>query len=157
MPTKKLSVVLLNEAALPAPDQADFERWLTAVSTHQPCSGELCIKIIDADESQTLNRTYRHRDKATNVLSFHPDLPDFIDDSLLGDLAMCQPVVQTEALQQGKAVQDHWAHLTVHGVLHLLGHDHASDAQAAVMEALEVRILDTLGIDDPYRADENNA
>ncbi len=100
-----------------------------------------------------LNRRYRHRDYATNVLSFPVELPAGIATPLIGDLVICAPVVAREAAAQGKPARAHWAHLSVHGVLHLLGHDHIVEADATRMEALERRILATLGIADPYRSD----
>ncbi len=111
---------------------------------------ELAIRIVDADEGRALNRDYRGKDYATNVLSFPAELPPGVQLPLLGDLAICAPVVQREALEQGKREKDHWAHLTVHGVLHLLGYDHLADDEAETMEALERRILAGLSIANPY-------
>jgi probable rRNA maturation factor len=111
---------------------------------------EVAIRIVGADEGQALNRDYRGKDYATNVLSFPAELPPGVDLPLIGDLAICAPVVAREATEQGKKPRDHWAHLTVHGTLHLLGYDHIEDAEAEAMEALETRILAGLGIGDPY-------
>jgi probable rRNA maturation factor len=111
---------------------------------------EVAIRIVGADEGQALNRDYRGKDYATNVLSFPAELPPGVDLPLIGDLAICAPVVAREAAEQGKKPRDHWAHLTVHGTLHLLGYDHIEDAEAEAMEALETRILAGLGIGDPY-------
>ncbi|MEE4244633.1 MAG: rRNA maturation RNase YbeY, partial [Kangiellaceae bacterium] len=96
------------------------------------------------------NSQYRQKDKPTNVLSFAADIPNYIESDLLGDLAICAVVVEQEALVQNKKLSDHWAHLTVHGCLHLLGYDHIEDSDAEKMEALEVTALRKLGIDDPY-------
>lgn len=111
--------------------------------------GALCLRLVDAEESRALNHRFRGRDKATNVLSFPapsplPDLPQ------LGDIVLCAPVIAREACEQGKMARAHWAHMVVHGVLHLRGHDHQDDAEAATMEALERRILAKLGFADPY-------
>ena len=109
---------------------------------------------MEAEESQALNREYRGKDKPTNVLSFPSELPEEVLDSLprepLGDIIICVPVVFAEAAEQGKAARDHWAHLTVHGVLHLLGFDHIEDDEAEEMEGLEIRVLAGLGIANPY-------
>jgi probable rRNA maturation factor len=113
---------------------------------------EVSIRIVDAEEGQALNRQYRGRDYATNVLSFEADLPPGVNLPLIGDLVICAPVVAREAAEQGKKANDHWAHLTIHGTLHLLGYDHIEDGEAEEMEALETRILKGLGIADPYLA-----
>ncbi|GAB2540227.1 rRNA maturation RNase YbeY [Rhodanobacter koreensis] len=135
---------------LPAP--ASFRRWVEAAlrGARRRKPAELAIRIVDADEGRTLNRDYRGKDYATNVLSFPAELPPGVALPLLGDLAICAPVVLREAAEQGKAARDHWAHLTIHGVLHLLGYDHMEDTEAEAMEALETRILADLGIADPY-------
>ena len=112
----------------------------------------LCIRLCDLSESQMLNRTYRGKDKPTNVLSFPALLDEQVvqDEMLLGDLAICWPVLVDEAAEQGKQLLHHLAHLLIHGVLHLLDYDHGVDAQARVMEALEVHILAELGVENPY-------
>lgn len=134
------------------PAAVSFRRWVAAALAgaghHQPA--ELSIRIVDGDEGRALNKQYRDKDYATNVLSFAAELPAGIDLPLLGDLAICAPVVRREAARQGKRPHDHWAHMTVHGVLHLLGFDHIIDAEAERMEALERRILAGLDISDPY-------
>lgn len=132
------------------PDDGDFERWSVAALRDME-EAELAVRIVGREESRRLNGRYRNKDSATNVLSFPADLPDEIDLPLLGDLVICAPVVADEAAEQGKPAMDHWAHLVVHGVLHLLGHDHQEDAEAEKMEALETSILASLGIPDPYR------
>ncbi len=136
---------------VPAP--ASFRRWVAAAlrGAGRRKAAELSIRLVDAGEGRTLNRDYRGKDYATNVLSFPAELPPGVNLPLIGDLAICAPVVAREAAEQGKAVREHYAHLTVHGVLHLLGHDHLEDAEAERMEALEIRILAGLGIADPYR------
>lgn len=112
---------------------------------------EVNIRIVSAKESQSLNAQYRGKDKATNVLSFESDLPDFIPSGFLGDLVICAELVQTEAEEQQKLTANHWAHLCVHGTLHLLGYDHVLESDAQKMESIEVEILDKLSIDDPYQ------
>jgi probable rRNA maturation factor len=113
---------------------------------------EVAIRIVDADEGRALNLQYRGRDYATNVLSFPADLPPGLNLPLIGDLVICAPVVAREAAEQGKKPADHWAHLTIHGTLHLLGYDHIEEAEAEAMEGLETRVLAGLGIADPYLA-----
>jgi probable rRNA maturation factor len=108
---------------------------------------------VDVAEMSTLNRDYRNKTGPTNVLSFRSDLPPGLDLPLLGDIVICAPVVATEAAQQGKPRQAHWAHLTVHGTLHLLGYDHLEDLEAEEMEALETRILASLNYPCPYEGD----
>ena len=113
-------------------------------------SAELSIRLVDSTEGRELNRQYRSKDYATNVLSFPVELPPGIKLPLLGDLVICAPVVAREAAEQDKKRRDHYAHLTVHGVLHLLGQDHEIETDAERMEAIERRILAGLGIADPY-------
>ena len=116
---------------------------------------EVSVRIVDADEIQGLNRQYRDKDKATNVLSFPAGplagMPDAAP-SLLGDIVVCASVVAREAVEQNKSADAHWAHMLVHGTLHLLGHDHEADAEAAEMEALETQVLTGHGLPDPYGA-----
>ena len=135
------------------PAATSFRCWVAAAlagAGHRQAA-ELSIRIVDANEGRALNSRYRHKDHATNVLSFPADLPDGIELPLLGDLVICAPVVAREAVEQGKPARNHWAHLTVHGVLHLLGHDHLKPTEAERMEALETRILAGLGIPNPYQ------
>jgi len=139
----------VDAEGLPAP--ADFRRW-AAAALGDRAAAELAVRVVGRAESRRLNATYRGKDAATNVLSFSADLPPGVDLPLLGDIVICAPLVAEEAISQHKALTDHWAHLTVHGVLHLLGHDHHDDAEAAEMEALETRILTGLGLADPWRA-----
>ena len=138
-------------AGLPA--SASFRRWVAAAlhGAKRRKPAELAIRIVDADEGRALNRDYRGKDYATNVLSFEAELPPDLKLPLIGDMVICAPVVAREAAEQGKRERDHWAHLTVHGTLHLLGYDHLVEAEAVAMEALETRILARLGIADPYR------
>lgn len=133
------------------PARASFQRWAEAALRGARRHGRyaLSLRVVDAEEGRQLNHQWRGRDYATNVLSF-PAGERIEGLRLLGDIALCAPVVAREAGEQGKPVSAHFAHLTVHGILHLLGHDHETAADAAAMEALEVRILATLGLANPY-------
>jgi probable rRNA maturation factor len=133
----------------PVPDQQAFARWAgAALQGHD--SAIVTVRLVDSEESRGLNSRFRGVDRPTNVLSFPAGLPAEIGIPLLGDLVICAPLVEAEALEQGKSPTDHWAHLTVHGVLHLLGYDHEESLAAREMEAIEVRVLETLGIANPY-------
>lgn len=139
------------EIALPSLDE--MQRWIVAALTmagYQSPSAELTLRIVSQEESQTLNRDYRGKDKPTNVLSFPFEVPEHIESDLLGDLVVCAPVVAEEAVDQHKALKAHWAHMLVHGSLHLLGFDHVDDEEAEEMEALEIDIMQSLGFDNPY-------
>jgi len=135
------------------PSQADLEAWVAAVLDRHEVDddSELTVRLVDAEESRALNRDYRGRDRPTNVLSFPFECPPGVALPLLGDLVICHPVVTAEAVEQDKVLRDHYAHMVVHGTLHLLGHDHLEDDEAEAMEQLEREILAGLGIDDPYR------
>ena len=141
-----------------APEQPaakKYKKWVKAALSGHRQQAELTIRLVDEAESRQLNREYRGRDKATNVLSFPLDAPAYVDSHLLGDLVICAPLVRREAQEQGKSVEAHWAHLVVHGILHLLGMDHQADREAREMERLEVEILARLGIPDPYTENES--
>lgn len=133
---------------LPSADAV--ERWALAALRDERAEAELTVRIVDEDESRTLNRDYRGKDTPTNVLSFPFEAPPGVPTTLLGDLVICAPVVAAEAAEQGKPLTAHWAHMVVHGVLHLLGYDHIDDADAEIMEGLEVEILAGLGVPNPY-------
>jgi probable rRNA maturation factor len=137
-------------SAAPAPDDDAFRRWVGAALAGRRETAELTVRIVDEAEGRALNARWRGRDYATNVLSFPAELPPGVALPLLGDLVVCAPVVAREAAEQGKAEADHWAHLVVHGTLHLLGFDHESESDAVVMEGLERELLAGLGIGDPY-------
>lgn len=136
------------------PAAKSFRRWSAAALAGRIREADLAIRLVDEDEGRALNRHYRGKDYATNVLSFPAELPEGLPEGvhlpLLGDLVLCAPVVAREAADQGKSLNAHYAHLTVHGVLHLLGWDHEDDKDAEAMEQLERDILAGLGIDDPY-------
>lgn len=133
-----------------SPDDDSFRRWVSAALAACQQAGHVDLKIVDADEIQYLNKTYRGKDSATNVLSFPSELPPGIPSDLLGDLALCTPVIEREASEQRKVLAHHWAHLTIHGTLHLIGFDHIEDKDAEIMESLETKILASLSIPNPY-------
>jgi len=134
-----------------APGDEDFRRWCELALRQRSADSELTIRLVDEAEGRELNHTWRQKDYATNVLSFPADVPDeLLDIPLLGDLVICVPVVAREAAEQGKPLEAHWAHLVIHGCLHLLGYDHIDDAEADEMEALERQLLAELGHPDPY-------
>jgi len=130
-----------------------FQRWtdsaLTAITDQE---FELTIRLVNNEESQQLNSQFRQKDNPTNVLSFPFEVPDGIELNLLGDLVVCVPVVEQEAKEQNKKLFDHWAHMIIHGCLHLLGYDHINDIDADKMEALEIKILAQLSINNPYKS-----
>ena len=133
------------------------ERAITAA--REGAHAEVSVRIVDAGEMRALNRDYRGKDRPTNVLSFPAgDLDGLPDDEPepLGDIVVCASVVRDESAGQGKAIRDHWAHMLVHGALHLMGYDHEAEADAQAMEALETRILAAHGVDDPYGAAAKN-
>ena len=131
------------------PDAALVQQWAEKACL---CDDQVItsVQIVSQDEMRELNKTWRGKNGPTNVLSFPMQSPDEVDLKILGDLALCADVINTEARQQHKPAQAHWAHMVVHGMLHLQGYDHIDEHQADEMEALEIRILDQLGFDDPY-------
>ncbi|HKJ95915.1 MAG TPA: rRNA maturation RNase YbeY [Gammaproteobacteria bacterium] len=147
--------IQIATACAELPEDEDLDRWLRAALAGRRDEAELAVRLVDEPEGRELNATYRGRDYATNVLSFPADLPAGVDLPVLGDLVICAPVVEREAAEQGKALDAHWAHMIVHGVLHLLGYDHIEDDQAEVMETEEREILAGLGYPDPYVATGN--
>ncbi len=132
------------------PSPALIRTWVMAALNGQRDEAELTVRIVTAKEIQKLNRNYRHKDKPTNVLSFPFEKIEGINLPLLGDVVVCATVIAHEAQQQNKFHIDHWAHMVVHGVLHLLGHDHVDEAEAETMERLEIKILKGLAIGNPY-------
>lgn len=133
------------------PSEPDLSRWISVATAElsEPCS--VYLRIVDSDEIRQLNAQYRDKPGATNVLSFPLDAPIEDGSRLLGDLVICAEVVATEAVQQHKRASDHWAHLVIHGTLHLLGYDHVEEADAERMEDLERDLLRQFGISDPYQ------
>ncbi len=152
---KVLELDIQRATDAPAPSDDDLRRWCELALRQRTADSELTIRLVDEAEGLELNRTWRHKDYATNVLSFPADVPDeLLDIPLLGDIVICVPVVEREAAEQAKSLQAHWAHLVIHGCLHLLGYDHLEDEEAAEMEGLERDLLAELGHPDPYAADE---
>lgn len=140
------------------PSAEQMQHWVSAAvsaASTELDAAELTIRIVDSDEGLQLNKAYRGRDYATNVLSFPFDAPVQLPIPLLGDLVICADVVAEEAQQQHKALLDHWTHMVIHGTLHLLGYDHIQDDEAEQMEQLERDILASLNIADPYQVSTN--
>ncbi len=147
----KLSLDLQVAAKGRVPDRRLFRRWaLAALTGCRRRELTLAVRVVEARESAQLNRRYRRKSGATNVLSFHFDAPPGAKSDLLGDLVICAPVVRREAATQDKPETAHWAHMVVHGILHLRGFDHDNERDADVMERREIRILRQLGYPDPY-------
>lgn len=149
---KLLKLSVQRATRLPVPGEAKFSRWVQAAlsgAKHRRAV-EVVIRLVNEAEGRKLNHSWRGKNHATNVLSFPAVLPAGMRSPLLGDLVMCAPVVRREAAEQDKTADAHWAHLTVHGTLHLLGYDHEVEAQAQVMESLEIAVLAGLGYPDPY-------
>ena len=137
------------------PSLEDVSKWASAALDKQRQHAELVVRVVEEDESATLNQTYRNKQGPTNVLSFPFEIPEGVDMEmdLLGDLVICAPVVEQQAREQGKTVQAHWAHMVVHGTLHLQGFDHLTDEEALVMESLEKEILTGMGFQAPYETE----
>ncbi|MFZ7143390.1 rRNA maturation RNase YbeY [Avibacterium avium] len=147
-----LQIAVENSENLPTEQQ--FQQWATAAVQAENLQPEITIRVVDEAESQSLNATYRGKDYPTNVLSFPFECPEEVELPLLGDLVICRQVVEREAQEQGKPLMAHWAHMVVHGCLHLLGYDHIEDAEAEEMESLETEIMQDLGFADPYLAEK---
>ena len=137
------------------PDQQQIQQWVDAALIDFNQDTEIVVRIVDEQEISELNEQYRHKKGPTNILSFPVEVPEGIELDLLGDLVICAPVMEKEALEQHKALADHWAHIIVHGVLHLLGYDHLDEAEAELMESKEITILNTLTIKNPYIQDND--
>ena len=156
-PIIDLQIASENSEGLPTLEQ--FTYWVeTALAfeaqTEDFTETEMTIRIVDEEESQTLNREYRGKDYPTNVLSFPFEVPEGIELPLLGDLVICRQVMECEAKEQQISLASHWAHLAVHGTLHLLGYDHIEEAEAEEMEGLETKIMQKLGFEDPYLSEK---
>jgi len=159
--TANMAIIDLQNASNSnnVPNEDSFRRWVDRVleASHQLANSaeasidtELTIRVVDNDEGQQLNQQYRQKDYPTNVLSFPFEQPPELTLPLLGDLVICADVVEREAKEQEKSHEAHWAHMVIHGVLHLLGFDHMNDLDAEVMESLEIEILTQLGYPNPY-------
>ena len=147
-----LQIACEQETGLPTAQQ--IEQWATAAVQPQSDEVEMTVRIVDEAESHALNLNYRGKDRPTNVLSFPFECPDEVELPLLGDLVICRQVVEREAQEQEKPLMAHWAHMVVHGSLHLLGYDHIEDAEAEEMESLEAQIMTGLGFADPYLSEK---
>ncbi|MDN3234097.1 rRNA maturation RNase YbeY [Pseudomonas sp. WAC2] len=153
--TIELDVQIASEAP-DLPEEPELRRWCEVALRQRTTDSELTIRLVDEPEGRELNRTYRHKDYATNVLTFPADVPDeLLDIPLLGDVIICAPVIAREAAEQGKLLKAHWAHMVIHGCLHLLGYDHIEDEEAEEMESLERELLAELGHPDPYGDEQN--
>ncbi|KEP89470.1 rRNA maturation RNase YbeY [Aeromonas caviae] len=153
-----MSVTLDLQLACASPDglptETQLQGWLDGTILGFQPEAEVTVRLVDEAESRELNHTYRGKDKPTNVLSFPFEAPPGLELPLLGDLVICRQVVEAEAVEQGKPLMAHWAHMVVHGSLHLLGYDHIEDEEAEEMEQLERDIMQELGFADPYLNDE---
>ena len=147
-----LQIACEQETGLPTAEQ--IEQWATAAVQPQSDEVEMTVRIVDEAESHELNLNYRGKDRPTNVLSFPFECPDAVELPLLGDLVICRQVVEREAQEQDKPLMAHWAHMVVHGSLHLLGYDHIEDNEAEEMESLEAQIMTGLGFADPYLSEK---
>ncbi|WP_144213162.1 rRNA maturation RNase YbeY [Shewanella donghaensis] len=147
----ELDLQIAVEDTSKLPTQAEFELWVRTALGNTMEQAELTIRIVENSESQQLNNTYRGKDKPTNVLSFPFEAPPGIELPLLGDLIISVEVVELEANQQNKPLVAHWAHMVIHGCLHLLGYDHIIDNEAEEMESLETQLIEGLGFSNPYK------
>lgn len=146
-----MSVEVDVQYAAPGPPGGAIQNWARAAIARERPDGELTVRIVDEDEGRRLNERWRKGKGATDVLSFPCELPPGVPCKLLGDVVICAPVAQRKAQEQGRDDTAYWAHLVVHGTLHLLGYDHQQEDEAQRMEAREAEILGRLGFPDPYR------
>lgn len=144
-----IEVALQQATSAAVPEESLFRVWAAAAAERE--GAEVVIRIVDAEESAALNSAYRGKPGPTNVLSFPFVVPAGVPNELLGDLVICAPVVEREAREQDKSPEAHWAHMVVHGMLHLQGYDHIEDAEAEAMERREIEVLEGLGIENPYQ------
>ncbi len=145
-----VEVHIVNETDLAVPEDPLITRWVTQALQGQ--SASLSMVFVDEAAIQSYNRQYRQKDKPTNVLSFANQAMTPDDDDYLGDVLLCPSVVMSEAKAQGKTYEDHFAHMVIHATLHLRGFDHQTESEASAMEALEISLLNELGMDNPYEA-----
>ena len=138
-----------NQESEDVPSLTQLQQWANAACL-EDADVIASMQILSAEEMSSLNRDFSGKDKPTNVLSFPMQLPEHVEINLLGDLALCAEIINAEAKQQDKSQEAHWAHMVVHGMLHLQGYDHIKDAEASTMELLEAQILKKIGINNPY-------
>lgn len=151
-----LQLDIQRESSETVPEEDDLRRWVAAaLAGRRGKDTEISLRLVDREEMATLNKAWRGKSGPTNVLSFPSDLPPDLDHPLLGDVVICAPVVRDEAREQGKSLDAHWAHMAVHGTLHLLGYDHIDDDEAEAMEALETAVLAALNYPCPYRGEQS--
>lgn len=148
-----IDLTVQRASSASTPGEAEFHAWAVAAAEKE--GAEVVIRVVDVEESAELNSTYRGKTGPTNVLSFPFSVPAGVPNNLLGDLVICAPVVEREAREQSKRLEAHWAHMVVHGMLHLQGYDHIEDVEAEVMEGREVAILHGLGIENPYQESQS--
>ena len=141
--------IAVELADLPSTEQ--LEQWAKLSLNEMDEETELTIRIVDEAEAMELNSKWRNKPEPTNVLSFPVDANPVVKPRLLGDIVICAPVIAREAQEQGKSMDSHFAHMVIHGTLHLLGYDHIEEEQAIMMEAMEVNMLKTLQINNPYK------
>lgn len=142
--------IALDTTGLTLPSEAQIQTWVgSALNGRMPCA-EVTVRIVDEIEIEQLNQQYRHKEGPTNVLSFPFEADVSMEIPLLGDIVICAPVVAREAVEQHKDLLSHWAHMLVHGTLHLLGFDHHSDGEAEAMEQQEIQVMQQLGFSNPY-------
>ncbi|MCW4628008.1 rRNA maturation RNase YbeY [Marinomonas rhodophyticola] len=146
----ELDLQIATEDTARLPSEADFRLWVEKALPDSDEEFEVTIRIVDEEESHALNHEYRGKDKPTNVLSFPFEAPPESELPLLGDLVICTQIVAKEAEEQNKELLHHWAHMTIHGILHLRGYDHINDDEADEMESIETKLLASLSISDPY-------
>lgn len=133
------------------PTEEQLQQWIEASLTEPYEDNEITVRIVDEQESAHLNRTFRDKDYATNVLSFTFSAPEGYEN-ILGDMILCAPIIAMEAEDLNKPLQDHWAHLVVHGTLHLQGYDHLLEEDEKEMQELEINILSKFGVPNPYQS-----
>jgi probable rRNA maturation factor len=156
--TYRINVQHIADKAL-APRASIMRKWATEALSRKVETAEITLRLVDIAEMTSLNSVYRHKKGPTNVLSFPFTMPDAIQEEFpfIGDIVICSDIVNREAKEQGKEQDAHWAHMIVHGIFHLLGYDHETDAQANIMEALEIETLQALGFPNPYLTGEDQA
>lgn len=138
------------ETGMDAPSEARFQQWSAIIPVECDSPQEASIRVVKEDEIAGLNSRFRQKDGATNVLAFPAEIPAGVELNFIGDIVICAPIVIKQAQDQGKSVESHWAHMTLHGILHLQGYDHIESLDAEIMESLEVQLMAKLGYANPY-------